>query len=220
MEMSFVISSFITFPDIVWWADVDGAATVCFDKAEHFEKMTGHSRYRILGGNGLIQLSMPLEGGRNQHAAIKDIKISNRDKWQVQHWRTLTSAYKRTPYFDFYEHSLATLFETPFSYLMDFNLASVHWLKAQLKTGFEETFIDTYIKTHDGASMDLRVANRRKDDVAKPGFPEYYQLFSDRNGFVPNPSVLDLLFSEGPYAMAWIRANKKAIKKWKSNATM
>lgn len=214
MEMSFVISSFITFPDIMWWAGVTDAPAVCFDKAEHFEKMTGHSRYRVSGGNGPIQLSVPLEGGRNQHAAIKDIKISNRDKWQVQHWRTLVSAYKRAPYFDFYEHSLAALFETPFSYLADFNLASIHWLKAQLKAGFEEMFADTYIKTHPGSSADLRVVNRMKKDATKPGFPEYYQLFSDRNGFMPNLSVLDLLFAEGPYTMAWIKANKDAIKKW------
>jgi hypothetical protein len=212
--MSFVISSFITFPDIVWWSAIADATTVCFDEAAHFEKMTGHNRYRILGGNGPIQLSVPLEGGRNQRAAMKDIRISNRDRWQVQHWRTLTSAYKRAPYFDFYELGLAKIFESHFTYLKDFNLASIHWLKDQLKMSFDEKYTDVYVKTHPEAKTDLRSVNKDKKDFTNSGFPEYYQLFSDRMGFVPNLSMLDLLFAEGPYTIAWVRNNKDAIHRW------
>jgi hypothetical protein len=206
--MSFVISSFITFPEIAWWAAIADAPCLLLDKAEHFEKMTAHNRYRIAGANGMIQLSVPLENGRNQRAAMQDIKISNTGKWQVQHWRTITSVYKRAPYFDFYEDSLRPLFEAPFTFLTDFNLASIHWLERQLKLKIEEKQVDVYIKDYPEAVADLRQGNREAKHYSTGGFPEYYQLFSDRTGFLPNLSILDLLFAEGPYTMQWIKEHR------------
>lgn len=197
--MSVIVSSFMPFPSIAWWMIAANSETIILDKAEHFEKMSYRNKYYITGANGPITLSIPLTDGREQRKAMKDVQICNKDRWQVQHWRTLVSVYKRSPYFDFYEPSLELLFHTPYERLIDFDLASIEWLKKQLKLRFNIEFADNYLKEYEGAA-DMRNMKRGKEDLANT--PKYYQLFEERNGFLPNLSMLDLLFSEGPGAIS------------------
>ena len=172
---------------------------VVFDTGEHFQKMSDRNRYHISGANNSIKLTVPLVNGRNQRVPMKDVLIFNEERWQVQHWRTLVSVYKRTPFFDHYEDSLRLLFETPFSYLVDYNKATMQWVKQQLKIQFEEKETDVFIKDHPESELDLR-----KHMPAALNLPKYYQVFEDRLGFIPDLSILDLLFSEGPGTMAFL----------------
>jgi hypothetical protein len=208
--MSVIVSSFISFPNIYWWTVICGADTVWLDKAEHFEKMSYRNRYKIAGANGVINLSIPIEKGRNNRAPMRDIKISNSERWQMQHWRSIISAYNRTPFFEYYAHNLEKLFTEQFTYLIDFNLASIHWLKDETKLLFAEQFPEEYVKDFETPTIDLRSLKpshlRNNND-----FPKYYQVFSEKNGFAPNLSLLDLLFSEGPHTKQWILDNRKII---------
>ena len=192
--MSIIVSSFIPFPNIYWWAIISGTDTLSLDKAEHFEKMSYRNRYYISGANGIIPLTIPIEKGRNNRAPMKEIKISYTDNWQTQHWRSITSAYSRAPYFEHYAHTLEKLFVNHFTYLIDFNLASLHFLKDEIKLSFTESFLEEYVKISAQPSIDLRdlKPSGEKNDG---NFPKYYQVFSDKNGFSPNLSLLDLLFS-------------------------
>jgi hypothetical protein len=183
------------FPPLSWWIKTLPAKTLILDKAEHFEKMSYRNKYYITGSSGMICLSIPLQKGREQRNPVGTIRISNAERWQVQHWRTLVSVYKRSPYFDHYEPSLRQLFEREFDLLADFNLASITWLRQQLKADFLIETTDTYQKEFNEAT-DLRNMKRSKEKGLN--YPEYYQLFEERNGFLPNLSLLDLLFSEGP----------------------
>ena len=211
--MPFAVSSYIPFPSISWWAAVSAQDTLLLDKAEHFEKMTCRNKYYLAGANGLLTLSIPLHHGRDQRAAMEDIRVDNKTKWQVQHWRSIVSTYKRSPYFDHYEPSLQQLFTQHYDSLTDVNLASILWLKEQLKLNFNVTFTDEYLPQHPGATLDLRKNLKRKPS---PSFPTYYQLFADRTGFLPDLSILDLLFSEGPHTMNWIEKNKETLlEHWK-----
>ncbi len=173
--------------------------------------MSYRNRYYIPGANGIIHLSVPLINGRNQRAVMKDIKIFNKERWQLQHWRSLVSVYKRSPYFDHYENSLEKLFITEYHFLADFNLATIHWLKENLAVRFKEEFAETYLEQYDETITDLRSVKPAHGKNLVPGFPQYVQMFSERNGFVPDMCVLDLLFSEGPYTMKWITGNKSQI---------
>jgi hypothetical protein len=207
-----IISPYIPFPNVAWWA-VAQNADLLFDGSEHFEKMTYRNKYFISGANGGIQLSIPLQNGREQRAPMSDILIYNKERWQTQHWRTLVSVYKRTPFFEHYEPSLQRLFESPFEKLVDFNLATIHWLKQQLKCTFEEQYLTEYQKQYESA-IDLR--RGFKPSIEREGIDAspYYQVFSDRNGFLPNLSMLDLLFAEGPNTMNWVKQNDAVVKEW------
>jgi hypothetical protein len=191
-----IVTPFNVFPCISWWMQVMQADTLIFDKAEHFQKMTGRNRYDIAGANNRVRLSVPLVNGRNQHVPMAEVRIFNDTDWQKQHWRTLVSAYRRSPYFEHYEQSLGTLFETEFTHLTDFSMASINWTQQQLKLRFNTTTADTYIKDYPAGITDLRNSKTTAAEL-----PKYYQVFEDRIGFLPDLSILDLLFSEGPFAV-------------------
>lgn len=196
-----VVSPFFAFPPIGWWVHIAGAETVLFEKHEHYQKMTDRNRYRICGANNCVLLSIPLENGRNQHISIAEVRIKNEQRWQIQHWRTLVSVYNRSPYFYHYKDSLQELFEQDYTYLFDFNKASVKWVKQQLKFNFTEIDTELFQKQYSAQTADLR--QKQFTDIA---FPPYYQVFEDRIGFVPDLSILDLLFSEGPNAQILLKA--------------
>ena len=205
--MSAVITSLLPFPPIQWWASLLGHSEVNLDIAEHFQKMTYHNRYHITGANGLIKLSIPLTRGREQRTPMHSVAIDNSVKWQVQHWRTLVSVYNRSPYFEFYLPSLQPLFDHPYQSLTEFNLASVQWLKKQLKFDFNEIMINKY-----DADM-RRYLKPSLEKKAQTPFPAYYELFEERNGFLPNLSILDLLFSLGPDTRPWLENNRGILLK-------
>lgn len=197
-----VISPYLTYPRISWWLRVINAGAIVFDIHEHYEKMSSRNRYKISGSNNSILLTVPLVNGRNQHTPIADVQISNESNWQVQHWRTLVSVYNRSPYFYHYQPSLEQLYEQPFTHLVDFNKAALDWVLKQLK--FKPQLLETeayHRECRDGC-IDLR-----NDKSTALPMPKYYQVFEDRIGFVPDLSILDLLFSEGPHAKDWLRAN-------------
>ncbi len=206
-----IISSLLPFPPINWWAQIDDAETIIFDKGEHFEKMSYRNRYTISGANNVNQLSIPLVKGRNQRIPMAEVMIHNAERWQVQHWRTLVSVYKRSPYWEYYEQSLQSVFETPFEKLVDFNLASFQWLATQLKLKTEVRISDTFVADPPAGSLDLRPMKPADLRDNTGTFPKYYQVFEDRIGFVPNLSILDLLFSEGPRTAIWLKGNATTI---------
>lgn len=208
-----VISPFIPFPNIYWWLKVSGAGKICFDGAEHFQKMSYRNRYYITGANGIITLSIPLQQGREQRGSMHDVGISYSEHWQVQHWRTLVSVYNRSPYFQHYEPSFQKLFETKYDLLHEFNRASIEWLVQQLRLQVEITTTEIFIRKYSDGYTDLR---NMKPGIEKTplGHHPYYQLFNERNGFIPNLSMLDLLFAEGPHSMQWLKNNKDLIAGW------
>ncbi|RYD58723.1 MAG: hypothetical protein EOP56_03815 [Sphingobacteriales bacterium] len=213
--MPVVVSPYISFPNLYWWLQVAGADRLLLDPTEHFQKMSYRNRYYISGSNGLIQLSIPLVNGRDQRAAMQNVNISYDENWQVQHWRTLVSVYARTPYFLFYEPSLRKIFDTSFTKLSEFNLASVRWLSEQLRVKVEMDIADAYKANYSQEDIDLRKSF--KPGIEKTPITDlqpYYQIFADRTGFLPNLSMLDLLFAEGPHSMQWLQKHKDLVLSW------
>ena len=208
--MSFVISSVIPFPPISWWCRVLDVEKVCWDTGEHFQKMSYRNRYNLASANGLLKLSTPLQNGRDQRAPMSAINISYDQNWPLQHWRSIVSAYNRSPYFEYYQSSLEAFFQLRPIRLVDYNLAAVAWVKAQLKLSFDEDVVNDYRKDYPDAIADLRTDGIKARESAV-GFPVYQQVFSDRIGFLPNLSILDLLFAEGPLTLDRLKKNRDLL---------
>jgi hypothetical protein len=132
---------------------------------------------------------------------MKEVQISYAENWQQQHWRTIFSAYNRSPYFEYYKDSLQKIFETRYDRLINFNLDTIHWLKTQLALKFEEETITSYNK-YTGEDIDLRKLNPKGTSTAD--YPFYHQVFGDQNHFIPDLSMLDLLFNEGKAAITYL----------------
>lgn len=213
--MEQLISPLCPFPNIYWWLIVENCSSVTFDHAEHYEKMSYRNRYYITGANGFIQLSLPLVKGRNQRTPMKEVMLDNSEHWQKQHWRSIFSAYGNAPFFEFFAPALELMFNREYKWLVDFCTDSIDWAKQQTGINFNVKTTSEYNRAYAGA-IDIR-------QIFKPGIEKqaveadkaiYYQLFSERNGFYPNLSILDILFSEGPAALQTIKANKKIIENW------
>ena len=202
-----IVSSYIPFAPIAWWAQLAHDPNVIFDKAEHYEKMSYRNKYNISGANNPIQLSIPLVSGRNQRTVMADVLICNDTDWQTQHWRTLTSVYRQTPFWEFYAHTLEHLYTKTFERLTDFNSASFSWVAQQLKLISDASETDIYLPHYPEGIADMRKIKPSTDKTLHATFPRYYQIFEERIGFQPNLSILDLLFSEGPQTKNWLLAN-------------
>ena len=199
-----ILCSLGPFPPISWWAGVVASNEICFNDLEDFRKMTFRNRYSISGSNNPITLTIPIEQGRNHKAPMNEVKIFNSDNWQKRQWRTLVSVYKRTPYFEYYEPSLAQLFSNNYTQLIDFNLVSINWVKQQLKLGFSQILLSV-LSTESQIQLNSN-GNKPTNSVEKNSldFPRYYQIFEDKIGYQPDLCILDLLFSEGPRAGEWL----------------
>lgn len=208
--MPAVLLSMVPFPAADWWLYALCSATLRLDGKEHFQKMSRRNRYRIGAANGPALLSVPLAGSRDQRNIMEAVRIDNSRAWQVQHWRTLTSAYRRAPFFGHFEPELALFFTRPYERLCDFNTDSIRWLQKQLGMPASLATTDVFEKTPTIADARDEQLRWQAEDIGS-FLPRYHQVFEDRHGFVPGLSVLDLLFSEGPAAGLLLR---QAAKKW------
>lgn len=213
--MQQLVSPFVPFPNIFWWSLVQNCNAVTFDVAEHFEKMTYRNRYYITGANGLIKLSIPLKKGRNQRQSMHDVQIDYTERWQAQHWRTLFSVYGKSPFFEYYAPAIEILYNKSFERLIDFNMATVALVKKELQLSFEENITTQYKREYD-EELDIRSSFRPGIENTPIDSGIYYQLFEERNGFYPNLSILDMLFSEGPATISIMKQNAELISSWGS----
>lgn len=190
------------FAPVILWQISTKCTHVVFDKYDRYQKMSFRNRSVIPGSSGPILLSVPLVDGRDQRRPMKEVRIANKMPWQSQHFKTLKSCYNRSPWFQYFEHELAVLYEKKFEWLLDWNLACFQWAEAKLGSHFNMELTSGYQEEYDPAEwLDLR--NKVLPQTINQEFPEpvkYTQVFEDRLGFVPNCSILDLIFCEGKNA--------------------
>jgi hypothetical protein len=133
---------------------------------------------------------------------MREVLIDNKKPWQSQHWKTITSCYNRSPWFDFFCDELAGIYQQPFRFLVDWNRTCFEWVSAKMDIPVTTGFTENYQPPGEASGyQDLR--NRLVPKSIEQDFPEpvrYRQVFEERTGFIPHLSVLDLLFCEGKNA--------------------
>jgi len=194
------------FAPVTVYKKLAGFSNVVFEQYEHFDKMSFRNRTVVAGANGPVNLSVPLEHGRNQRTLVKDVRIAAKENWQSRHWKTIQSCYNRSPFFDFYFPDLEELYRKKFEYLWDWNLACFEWAIRKLRVSIEVNFSSTYQPFYDDSSyVDWRGKILPKNKLNPGQYPVYRQVFEERLGFLPNLSILDLMFCQGNHAMEILR---------------
>ena len=189
-----------------------GGMTV--DVGEHYVKRSYRNKCSILSANGVMALTVPLSRASSDdadltHAAMKDLKVSYDDNWRHVHWQSLVSAYNMSPFFEYYEDDIKPLFERKFDYLVDLNAEAMDIVNRLLMMDDVTINVsETYIPAQT-VELDLRDKITPKTHLNDFNQKEYYQVFSEKYGFQPNLSILDLLFNLGPESRVVLRDSLK-----------
>ncbi|WKS95792.1 WbqC family protein [Riemerella columbina] len=190
-------------PPISWWSEFLSDDEVTLEQCEHFPKQTYRNRTNIYGANGVLTLSIPIR--HNGKRALREIEISKNERWEALHWKSIKIAYQTSPYFEFYEDQLKAIFEFEDSHLVPFNLNAISIIQSILKT--EKSFVLSQTYENPITSEDFRLAFSAK----KPSeyeMPAYYQIFSDKLGFIKDLSIIDLICNKGPESATYIKQVK------------
>ena len=190
------------FPTIAQMAAIAQAKEVLFEVQDNYQKQTYRNRALIAHAQGSLLLNIPVKHTHNGvRKRTDEILVEPNEPWQMQHWKSLQTAYRKSPYFEFYEDELEIIFKRPVTHLMEHNLFIFELLKELLGITSEVVLTTEYHKKPQQA--DFRDLIKVKNSF-KIEFQPYIQVFGDRHGFIPNLSILDVLFNEGPNALFYL----------------
>jgi hypothetical protein len=188
------------FPCLYAFADLMHQSTILFDADIPFKRSSFRNRLVIAAADGPIQLSIPVVGGRSIKSIYREVEIDYKSNWQRDHFRTLCTAYGNSPFFLFYRDELEQLFKQKSRLLYEWNLLCLEWVLKKMKI-------------HLPIVNDISSQNQDKTSVIEDKYsPQnytthsskinvlYHQVFEEKTGFLPNLSILDLLFNEGSYS--------------------
>lgn len=195
-----ILLSTAWFAPVHYYARIISHPEIYLEQYEHFNKQTYRNRCIILGGNGSIPLVVPVVKGRGQKILIRDLKISYDTEWQRNHWRTIFSAYNSSPFFEFYKDEIEPFFEHKEKFLFDYNLKIHETICDLLEIENNLILTKDFEKVPEG-TQNFRelISPKNKTIIDKHFHPqEYTQVFTERFDFIPNLSILDLLFNVGP----------------------
>ncbi len=168
---------------------------VVFDTKVAFSKMSFKNRMVIASAQGPLHLTIPINGGRDQKTPMDQIRISYDSQWQSQHFKSIYTNYKRAPFFEYYVDSIQKLYSFKYEFLNDYLLETQKWTNQYLKAKWIIKTVDsTIIEENQTKWIDpIKPNNFHTENRSE----QYQQVFEDVTGFIPNLSILDLIFSVG-----------------------
>lgn len=176
---------------------------VLVEQCEHYVKQTYRTRCRVATSNGVMDLAVPVEKPSGK-CAVRDLRIAYKENWQQVHWRALESAYRNSPFFDYYRDDFEPFYNRRTEFLLDFDLG-LHGVVASLIGKLPEVELTRgYEAEYPQGTLDLRNAFSPKGESSYNAKP-YYQVFDRKFGFLGDLSIIDLLFNMGPEALLVLR---------------
>ena len=200
--MSLVLSS-VYAGNLVYYSLIANSNKIILDVYENFKKQSFRNRCVIASPNGPLKLIIPVV--RSSKNIVKDVKIDNTQNWKKIHWKSLESSYRSSPYFEFYEDEFYSLyFKNKNDFLFDFNnkinLAILKCLGIETEIIISSSYVEKDLEIEDFRNI---IPSKSKD-LEKFKEIKYNQVFQEKQSFLPNLSILDLLCNEGPLAKQFL----------------
>ncbi len=195
------------FSPIAQYAAIAGCENIVIEVNDNYLKQTYRNRCYIYTASGKLILNISILHTKGSKQLTKDVKIDNYYNWQKQHFKTLESAYRSSPYFEFYEDDLRALYDKKHTYLLDLNMDCHKFVMDALQEDIPHTTSLLYEpKPFITDFRSMAIVKNTRDFQNTP----YVQVFDDKFGFIPNLSILDLIFMEGPNSFTYLK--KQIIK--------
>jgi hypothetical protein len=203
------------FPCIEFFIQALQHDSIVLEAFENFQKQTYRNRCTFPGPNKLETLVVPVKH-TSRHIPIKEVEVDYSSSWNKQHWRAIQTSYGRSPFYEYYAPELEGIFMQKRRFLWDINEEALTICLKLLKIKKDITYSADYLRVNevsDDSFSDYR--GRLKSGIpiesrhSASGY-RYAQVFGV--DFVPDCSVLDILFCEGPNAAAIFLAEIKQRK--------
>ena len=198
------------WPNLHYFFYVLNASIINIEQFDNYSKQSYRNRTQILSANGILNLSIPIKKNKSEKV-VNAIEISYKEDWQKNHWRAITSAYKNSPYFDFFEEDLKVFYSNKYNLLIDYNTDQLKFIVKVLKQKKNIQLTKQY-ESNPESVIDLRTIIHPKQSylsdklVANKLDQSYYQTFENKISFTPNLSILDLLFNKGLHTIDYLKS--------------
>ena len=202
--MTTALLSSTYFGPVQWYQKLCRYDRVLIEHCDAYQKQTYRNRCLIATTQGVQALTVPVVHSRDAQQDREVIKISDHGNWRHLHWQALQTAYGDSPFFEYYEDDLRPFFTERWELLYDFNEAIR--LKMCELLDIHPVVSHTTQYHPSPAPNDFRAAIRPKHPLPDAHFEPrpYYQVYQQKHGFLPNLSILDLLFNMGPESIYYL----------------
>jgi hypothetical protein len=197
------------WPNLHYFYYLVNSNEAVIEQHDHYQKQSFRNRTRILSANGPLDLQVPLRK-RKHKELVKEIEISQTERWQQKHWGAISSAYGNSPYFDFFAEEIGFFYNHEFKTLLEFNKAQLDCVLNILRIR-KKILLSSFFEIDPPGAIDLRAIIHPKINydqdpvVARVLTTSYYQTFGEKFNFVPNLSILDLLFNKGLETLGYLQ---------------
>jgi len=198
-----VLLSSAYLPPIEYFSSIINSEKQLIEKHETYKKQTYRNRCRILGPNGILTLTIPINKPNGNHTKINEITISYFENWQQIHWRSIESSYNSSPFFLYYKEEFKEIYQKKHKYLFDLNNDFLKLISEFISIEFTINLTSKFVNNPTNI-LDLRNIISPKKLSQKIDFIKYSQVFANKFGFTPNLSIIDLLFNIGPEAIDYL----------------
>lgn len=214
MKINRVLLSTTYFPPVEYFAAIANAERVFMERCETFQKQSYRTRCTIYGANGPLSLIIPVKRTPTHKCPIESVEVDYSTPWILRHKRAMEAAYMTTPFFEYYKDDIYAILDRKEPSLFALNLSIIELFAELAGIRCDISFTEDYYRSEELQRMEITDLRERihpkyrgtslleEMQMEKP----YFQVFSHKQGFIPNLSMLDLLSNEGPSTISFLKA--------------
>lgn len=214
MEETIYLSSAYLAP-VAYYAKLLAYNKVYIERYDHYVKQTYRNRCVVASADGPLALTIPTEKSDAPKCLMKDVRISDHGNWRHIHWNALVAGYRNSPFFEYYADDFRVFYERKYPFLWDFNQELCGLICSLIDLHPQVEGTSAYRTEFTATEVDFRERIHPKHDwrATDPTFhpTPYYQVFDARYGFLPNLSIVDLLFNMGPESLIVLQQSIQEI---------
>jgi len=187
---------------IDYYSQILHAEDVYIEANENYLKQSYRNRCEIYGANGKLPLSIPIVKVSGSKMPIRDVRIDNSTSWKRIHLTSIESAYRSSPFYEYYSEEIFTIISNSYNFLFDLNFILLTTILSLIEINKDINLTKSYTYMDEFEGLDSREyfhpKHQRRLSKDHSDNINYHQVFKEKHGFISGLSIVDLIFNKGP----------------------